>query len=148
MPETGRPPPDTTIRSHTMPTPPPFLAYPFPLNLERLGPYLSACGFTCQLIDDYPGAVGRGPAIVHLAHPGHTVAVTEFTDPNDTVARVYTELAVFSAGARTNVLTGGPVERVHAQVFDVTFGSNTPPAVIHAAAVAALTVRPAADRRR
>jgi hypothetical protein len=88
-----------------------------------------------------PGSVGRGPAIVHLAHPGHTVAVIELTDPNDTVARVYTELAVFPAEARRLVLTSGPVERVHAQVFDVTFGSNTPPAVIHAAAVAALTIR-------
>ena len=114
----------------------------FPLNPERLAPYLTACGFTRHLIDDYPGSVGRGPAIVHLAHPGHTVAVTELTDPNDTTGRVYTELAVFPAEARRLALTGGPVERAHAQVFDVTFGSNTPPAVIHAAAVAALIIRP------
>ena len=121
---------------------PSALPNPFPLNPERLGPYLTACGFTRHLINDYPGSVGRGPAIVHLAHPSHTVAVIELTDPNDTTRRVYTELAVFPAGAQRLVLTGGPVERVHAQVFDVTFGSNTPPAVIHAAAVAALIIRP------
>ena len=120
----------------------PALAHPFPLDPERLGPYLTACGFTRHLILDYPGTVGRGPAIVHLAHPGHTVAVVELTDPNDATGRVFTELAVFPAGARRIALVGGPVERVHAQVFDVTFGSNTPPAVIHAAALAALTVRP------
>lgn len=125
-----------------MPTPQPALARLFPLNPERLGRSLSACGFTRHLINDYPGAVGRGPAIVHLAHPGHTVAVIELTDPNDATGRVFTELAVFPAGARRIALVGGPVERVHAQVFDVTFGSNTPPAVIHAAALAALTVRP------
>ena len=129
-----------------MPTLPPTRARPFPLDPERLGPYLITCGFTRHLIADYPGSVERGPAIVHLAHLGHTaVAVTEITDPNDATGRIYTELAVFPAGARYLALTGGPVERVHAQVFDVTFGSNTPPAVIHAAAVAALTVglRPA-----
>ncbi|WP_194925819.1 hypothetical protein [Catenulispora pinisilvae] len=131
-----------------MAKPPPALAHPFPLDPERLGPCLTACGFTRHLIDDYPGSVGRGPAIVHLAQPGHTVAVIESTDPNDATGRVYTELVVFPAGARRLVLAGGPVERVHAQVFDVTFGSNTPPAVIHAAAVAALTVRPAPERCR
>ncbi|MEY9889241.1 hypothetical protein ABIA31_002889 [Catenulispora sp. MAP5-51] len=114
----------------------------FPLNPARLGPYLAACGFTRHLIGDYPGSIGRGPAIVHVAYPGHTVAVVELTDPNDATGRVFTELAVFPAGARRIALSGGPVERVHAQVFDVTFSSNTPPAVIHAAAVAALTIRP------
>jgi len=114
----------------------------FPLNPDRLGPWLSVCGFTRHLIRYYAGSFGRRPAIVHLAHPGHTVAVTELTDPNDPTGRVYTELAVFPAGARRIALCGGPVERVHAQVFDATFGSNTPPAVIHAAALAALTVRP------
>lgn len=125
----------------------PLPAY-FPLDTERLGPRLTACGFTRHLINDYPGTVGRGPAIVHLAHPAHTVAVVEFTDPNDATGRVFTELAVFPAGARRIALCGGPVERVHAQVFDVTFGSNTPPALIHAAAVAALTVRPVPARSR
>ena len=122
--------------------PKPAREHLFPLDPERLGPYLSACGFTRHLINDYAGAVGRGPAIVHVAHPGHTVAVIELTDANDATGRVYTELMVFPAGARRLVLTGGPVERVHAQIFDVTFGSNTPPAVIHAAAVAALVIRP------
>ena len=125
-----------------MPTPTPARAHPFPLSPARLGPYLSARGFTCHLIGDYPGSVGRGPAIVHLAHAGHTVAVVELTDPNDATGRVYTELTVFPGGARRLALCGGPVERVHAQVFDVTFGSNTPAAVIHAAAVAALTIHP------
>jgi hypothetical protein len=124
-----------------MATPPPVFPRPFPLNPERLGRYLTACGFTRHLINDYPGSIGRGPAIIHLAQPSHTVAVIELTDPNDTTGRVYTELAVFPTGARRLALSGGPVERVHAQVFDVTFGSNTPPAVIHAAAVAALTIR-------
>src|SRR4051812_35536007 len=109
----------------------------FPLDPGRLGPLLASCGFTRHLLNDYPGSFGRRPAIVHLAHPGHTVAVTEQTDPNDPTGRVYTELAVFPAGARRIALSGGPVERVHAQLFDVTFGSNTPRAVIHAAAVAA-----------
>lgn len=119
-----------------------------PLNLDRLGPRLTACGFTLHQLNDYRGSFGTRPAIVHLAHPGHTVAVTEQADPNDPTGRVYTELAVFPAGARRIALCGGPVERVHAQVFDVTFGSNTPPAVIHAAAVAALTARPIAARTR
>ena len=140
MPKTGRPPPTTTIGNRTMPRP--SLPRPFPLNPERLGPYLTACGFTRHLINDSPGSIGRGPAIVHLAHPGHTVAVIETTDPNDALGRVHTELAVFPGGARRVALTGGPVERVHAQIFDATFGSNTPPAVIHAAAVAALITRP------
>ncbi|MEY9859782.1 hypothetical protein ABH935_005415 [Catenulispora sp. GAS73] len=121
---------------------------PFPLNPDRLGRRLAACGFTPHLVNDYPGSIGRGPAIVHVANPGHTVVVVELTDPDDATGRVYTELAVFPAGARRLALTGGPVERVHARVFDVTFGSNTPAAVIHAAAVAALTVnlRPAVAR--
>ena len=113
----------------------------FPLNPDRLSPLLTACGFIRHVLTEYAGSFGRRPAIVHIAHPGHIVAVTEQLDPNDPTGRVYTELTVFPAGARRIALSGGPVERVHAQVFDVTFGSNTPPAVIHAAAVAALTVR-------
>ncbi len=120
----------------------------FPLNPSQLGPWLAACGFTLHQVADFPGSFGIRPAIVHLAHPGHVVAVTEQADPNDPTGRVYTELAVFPAGSRHNALTGGPVERVHAQVFDVTFGSNTPPTVITAAAVAALTVCPAPPRGR
>lgn len=120
----------------------PSLPQYFPLNPDRLGPELSACGFTRHLIGDYVGAFGVRPAIVHLAHPRHTVAVTEQADPNDPTGRVYTELIVFRPEVRHVALCGGPVERVHAQVFDVTFGSATPPAVIHAAAVAALTIRP------
>ena len=144
MSETGRPPPLTESEPLNMSTLPAL----FPLNPDRLSPWLTACGFTRHLLNDYAGSFGRRPAIVYLAHPGHTVAVTEFTEPNDPTGRVYTELSVFPAGARRIALTGGPVERVHAQVFDVTFGSNTPPAVIHAAAVAALTVRPAPARAR
>jgi hypothetical protein len=120
----------------------------FLLDLDRLGRPLTACGFTTHQLNDYRGSFGSGPALVHLAQPRHTVAVIEQTDPNDPDSRIYTELAVFPAGARRIALCGGPVERVHAQLFDVTFGSNTPPSVIHAAAVAALTARPIAARTR
>lgn len=124
------------------------LPHYFPLNPDRLGPLLAACGFSCHQLDDYLGAFGRGPAIVHVAHPGHTVAITETTDLNDPVGRVYTELAVYPGGARRIAVTGGPVQRVHAQIFDVAFGPNTPAAVIYAAAVTALIVRPTDTRTR
>jgi hypothetical protein len=119
-----------------------------PLNPDRLGPWLAACGFSCHQLDDYLGAFGRCPAIVHVAHPGHTVAITEQTDPNDPTGRVYTELTVYPAGARRIAVSGGPVQRIHAQLFDVAFAPNTPPPVIYAAAVAALIARPNVARTR
>jgi hypothetical protein len=113
-----------------------------PLNPHRFGALLTACGFTRHLIPDYPGGFG-GPAIVHLARPGHTVALTEYTDPGDRVPRVFTELAVYPADAPNGIaLSGGPVSRLHAMAFEATFGPNVPPVVIQAAAVAALTARP------
>jgi len=114
----------------------------FPLNPDRLSPWLTTCGFTRHLVNDYPGAFGRGPAVVHIARPSHLVAVTETADISDQAGQVHTELSAYSSEARRIALLGGPVEQSHAQIFSGSFGSNTPPVVIHAAAVAALILRP------
>ncbi|WP_194906270.1 hypothetical protein [Catenulispora rubra] len=114
----------------------------FPLDPDRLSPWLTAYGFTRHLVNDYSGVFGRGPAVVHIARPSHVVAVTETADINDQAGQVHTELSAYASDARRIALLGGLVEQGHAQIFRGSFGGNTPPAVIHAAAVAALILRP------
>ena len=111
------------------------------LDPARLSLVLAEAGFTTR---ELPGAYDFGaepPRVMHhrVAETGHLVAVLEWVETHRNPAALITELAVYPDVRDLPVAERGPISRLHARAFAVTFGANIPPSVICAAAIAATT---------
>jgi hypothetical protein len=111
------------------------------LDPARLGVVLSAAGFTTR---ELPGSHDFGaepPRVIHhaVSETGHLVAVLEWVEAHRTPAALITELAVYPDPRDLSVAECGPISRLHARTFAVSFGANVPAAVIQAAVIAATT---------
>lgn len=111
------------------------------LDPSRLSSVLTAAGFTAR---ELPGTYDFGaepPRIMHhlVAESGHLVAVLEWVETHRSPAALITELAVYPDARDLPVAECGPISRLHARAFAVTFGANVPTGVVCAAAIAATT---------
>jgi hypothetical protein len=111
------------------------------LDPARLTSVLATAGFTTRAL---PGTYDFGaepPRVIHhrISESGHLVAVLEWMEAHRSPAALITELAVYPDARDLPVADRGPISRLHARAFAVTFGANIPAAVICAAAIAATT---------
>lgn len=112
------------------------------LDPARLSDLLSTAGFTTR---ELPGTYDFGaepPRVMHhrVSESGHLVAVLEWIETHRSPAALITELAVYPDIRDLPVAERGPISRLHARAFAVTFGANIPAAVISAAAIAATAI--------
>ena len=109
------------------------------LNPNRLAPLLTAAGFTTR---ELPGTYDFGaepPRVIHhaITDNGQLVTVLEWIEDHRRPAALTTELAVYPDASHLAIAERGPISRMHARVFAVTFAANVPAPVVSAAAVAA-----------
>ncbi len=102
---------------------------------------LTAAGFTTR---ELPGSHDFGaepPRVIHhaITATGHLVAVLEWVETHRSPVALITELAVYPDPRDLPVAECGPISRLHARAFAVTFGANVPAPVIQAAAIAVTT---------
>ena len=109
------------------------------LDPNRLTSLLSAAGFTTREIAGTYEFGAEPPRVLHhvVTERGQLVAVLEYIENHRRPATLITELAVYPDASHLLVAERGPISRMHARVFAVTFAANVPAPVVSAAAVAA-----------
>jgi hypothetical protein len=109
------------------------------LNPNRLVPLLSAAGFTTRELSGTYDFGAEPPRVLHHAVTDHgqLVAVLEWIEEHRRPSALITELAVYPDASHLAIAERGPISRMHARVFAVTFAANVPAPVVSAAAVAA-----------
>lgn len=112
------------------------------LDPNRLTPLLAAAGFSTRVL---PGSYDFGsepPRVIHhaITDTGRLVAVLEWIENHRSPSALITEIATYLDPRDLSVAECGPISRLHARVYAVTFAANVPVPVICAAAIAATTV--------